>query len=208
MQIDKAYIEEFDVIRRYQQNKLSEEELNSFEIYILENPDIINVLEQEKILHDAFREHEPLLKPGKEKSISLFAGRGMALAACLVLGVVAVFNFSGNQSSYELQPPVVLETFRGAADNTVQLSGQPILQFQVDMGPAEFLDSNSFTAELVDASGSSLFRSAGLSVDADGWLFYSLDAQAETLQGNYQLKVYPDAQSSNATSYSLEFTVP
>ena len=206
MQIDKDYIEQFDVIRRYHQNRLSDEELNSFEVYILENPDIISVIEKEKIIHDAFREHEPLLKAKPVQTPAMPRGRIFAMAASLVVAVVAVFSFIGNNPSHDLQPPVILETFRGAGDNTIQLSGEPIVQFQIDMGPAELIENNAFTAELVDAAGNAGFRESGLSADADGWLFYVLAGQDEPLSGDHEVRVYPDGNPAQVTSYRVSFS--
>ena len=202
MQIDKDYIEEFDVIRRYHQHKLSDEELNSFEVYILEHPEIINVIEKEKAIHDAFRENEPLLKGGAATGMPW--GKGLAMAASLFIAVLVVFNYAGNRPAYDLQPPVVLETFRGA-DTRVALSGQPVVQFQVDMGPAELIDSNAFTVELVDADGNAGYRATGLVADADGWLYYTLEGQQETLSGAYDVRVYPDGNPAQSTIYPVTF---
>jgi hypothetical protein len=208
MQMNKDYLEKFDVIRRYHQHRLTDEELNSFEVYILENPEIINVIEQEKVIHDAFREHAPLLKEDIAGTSSVPWGRGLAMAACLLVAVVAVFNYTGNQPSFSVQPPVILETFRGAGDNTVQVNGQPIVQFQIDMGPAELLRTNAFTAELADADGNVTYRVTGLSADADGWLFYTLEGQDAVLLGTHEVRVYPDGSPVQAASYAVTFSAP
>lgn len=207
MQMDKDYIEQFDVIRRYHQNKLNDDELNSFEVYILENPDIINVIEKEKAIHDAFRENESLLNSDENKPAGIPWGRGFAIAASLFVAVVAVFSFQGNPD-YMVQPPVVLETFRGAGDNTFQVSGEPIVQFQIDMGPAELLDNNNFNVELVDAAGNPVFRSTGLSADAEGWLYFILEDQSDLLAGIHEVRVYPADNDIAISSYEVEFINP
>lgn len=208
MQMDSNYIEKHDVIRRYNQHKLSDEELDSFEIYILDNPDIISVIEQEQAIFEAFKEHESLLQDKQSGVANQPWLKGLAMAACLVVAVVVVFNISGGRQEFALREPVRLETFRGAGDNAVRLGGQPVVQFQVDMGPPQFLDSQAFTAELVDGAGVASFRATGLAVDADGWLYYALPGQEDVLSGAYEVRVYPDGNPANATTYPVRFTAP
>lgn len=207
MQVDMEYIEKYDVIRRYHQHKLSDEELNSFEVYILEHPEIISVIEKEKILHDAFRENEPLLKQAARTG-GISWTRGLAMAASVLFAVVAVFSYTSRQPAYDLQSPVILETFRGAGDNRIQVDGQPIVQFQVDMGPVQLLEGNAFTAELMDSNGNALFPATGLQVDADGWLFYILEGQDSVLAGDHLVRVYPDGNPAQAATFPVSFSSP
>lgn len=208
MQMDKDYIEKFDVIRRYHKNKLTDEELDSFEVYILENPDIINVIEKEKAIHEAFKEHEALLKESEASSQSLPWGKGLAMAACLFVAVFAVINFQGNQTDYALQPPVILETFRGAGSDAIEVSGLPVVQFQVDMGPVELLESQLFSAELSSASGNTVYQVSGLPVDGDGWVYYILEDQVDILSGQYEVKVYPDDNPDRISTFPVVFISP
>lgn len=205
--MDKAYLEKFDVINRYNQNRLSDEELNRFEVYILEHPEIIPVIEKDRVIREAYQENKSLLQEATGEKDAFPWVRGMAMAACLVIAVVVVLNIErGEQNA--LRPPVILETFRGAGDTAIQLSGEPVVQFQIDMGPAEFLESDVFTAELVNTSGSSLFVEPGLTVDVDGWLFYSLTGQMQPLSGSHQVRVYAQGSEDAATTYNVIFESP
>lgn len=199
MQIDKAYIERFDVIHRYNQDRLNAEELEGFEIYILEHPEIIPVIEEEKLIQEAVGEQARLLK----RPIPWF--QGLAAAAVLVLAVLVVAVFS-DRPDYSLQEPVILETFRGNPDRAVQVNGEPIVQFQIDVGPPELAGDSEFTAALVAPDGEEMFHASGLRADSEGWLRYVLEGQDEPLSGNYEVRVSASANPNDSRTFSVTFT--
>lgn len=212
--MNQDYIDRFDVITRYHQNRLSDEELAGFEIYILENPGIIAQLEQEKVVREAYKEYGSLLSgdsaigaaplPVMSRKVMYSA---LSAAACMVVAVMLVIMLPSGEQDYALQAPVMLQTFRGSETRT-QLSGAPVVQFQIDMGPAELLDSNDFMAELLDAQGAALFSVSSLHADSEGWLYFPLQGQQQVLSGVYEVRVYESATQRLMGAYPVEFIGP
>lgn len=208
MHLDEHYIEQHDVIRRYHQNRLSEEELGGFEVYLIEHPELLRAVEEERILQQAFKSQAHLLDKGRKalplKDWAVRAG----LAASLLLAIVVVLNNQPGEPELSLRDPVTLESFRGIGAGEILVDGGPVVQFRFDAGPPELLDSNAFTAELDDAMGNTLYQATGLKADEDGWVMYTLPGQRDVLTGKYQVKFYPDGQPGRATEWSVEFFTP
>ncbi|MFT6328863.1 MAG: hypothetical protein ACJAYN_000790 [Bermanella sp.] len=53
--MDRAYIEENNVIRRYLRDQLNSEDSEAFEIYLVENPNMVDQLELDQIMVDGFK---------------------------------------------------------------------------------------------------------------------------------------------------------
>lgn len=208
--MDLAYIEQHDVVSRYNRQRLNEQELAAFEIFLIDNPAFIDTVERERMLHEAFGAHANLLDGAAADKVvrpAWFQLPRLAMAACLVLGLGIAFSMLPRAPSASLQPPVVLETLRSTAHGPIRAPGLPTLRFEVDVGPPSQAAVQSYTVMLAAANGSGTYRIAGLQADADGWLQFTLDEQTRTLAGAYTLTVQRD-DAATAMTFELEFFTP
>ncbi len=134
--MDKNYIEENEIEIKYLRNQLTPEELDGFEVYLMENPDMVEQLE----LHQAFLENLPkaeLVKPGESNLImrllggllntprQLVAGFSAGAVVSMLLASTVFFN-SGH---LELSQVGTLSQLRNSDD---PFKGRTILEFPED----------------------------------------------------------------------------
>ena len=99
--MDEVYIREQHVVERYLQGKLGSDELATFEIYMLDHPEILDEVEYEKGMQEALNTAKNGLfgsmasYPSAGNEIAFFRSREYAIAATVLL--TAALAFSGFQ---------------------------------------------------------------------------------------------------------------
>ena len=155
--MDKAYIKSHDVIDRYVMQQLEGNELELFELYMLEHPSTVDEVEYARGLYEALRRNEADLKLETSSAVEASAhpgwlfGRHYAVAATVLLAVVLVLSVSLYQRAAHLEaqlgqrrlPLAIagnlwLETERGASDSNIvsHAPGSAILIHVVPNTPA------------------------------------------------------------------------
>lgn len=137
-----------DVIDQYLQMRLGENELQEFEIRLLEDPQFFQKVQEMDLLHRAFKEQKPLVEEKQNVRHSprvlpfaLWIKQPISLAASLLIAVGLVF--SGNNylqqidewnagAGYAVNSVINIGQLRSAANDVVLTSGVHLLQ--VDVG--------------------------------------------------------------------------
>lgn len=183
--MDRAYIDEYDVVQRYIRHTLSETELAQFEVYILSNPSVIAEIEQQRLLNQIFREELPKANRAAAASQGLLHRfrHAVPLAACLLLALYVGLN-TGNRTNPGPQAvptldTVVLQDLRGVAGAvslSLPASGENISQanlpLKIDVGPQlEPLVTYSVSLHAGESGdGAPLVQVENQKATADGWL--------------------------------------
>jgi hypothetical protein len=211
MQMNRAYIDEYDVVQRYIRHTLPAQELEQFEVYILSNPSIINEIEQQKVLNQIFREELP-------KANKAAAAQGMLqrfrhvipLAACLVLALY-VGILTKDRAAFSAPPavmldPLVLQDLRGATTTfgaelpaDIASHAQVSLPLRVDVGPKL---EPVVTYSVFVRSGTTVVSSQeNQQASADGWL--DLVVMLPATPASYQVEVveFPRGESRRYSLY-------
>ncbi|MDT8397117.1 MAG: hypothetical protein RQ899_00675 [Pseudomonadales bacterium] len=207
--MNEQYLNEHEVIHRYLVDKLPDDERDAFEVYLLEHPELLDEIEAARHIQNAFKANAGLLKKSRFPAwLTARSGQGLlAAAACLVVAVVIVFRLPQQNADLPLQPPVILETLRGQGDDIIQVSGTPLVQFLIDVGPPALSEELSYSLDIVqEADGSTLATAQGLHVDQDGWLLFSLSDQRTPLQGLYRVRVVQEGRNVMVGEYRVDFT--
>lgn len=200
--MNREYIESNDVIARYIRNQLAEDELNLFEVYLLDNPDILDEVRIEERIHKEFQNNSALLRskgdsPPQDNRINyrVYAMAASVLFAALLL--VPLLNLTGPR----LQEPVLLESFRGQEQFVYEISGEPIIQFLLDAGADS---EGAFSISLIEvSSGDVIARANDLLPTSEGLVPYSL-ADTGRLLGRYTL-ILLNSENESRRSFELNF---
>lgn len=161
--MDRAHIDEHHVIDRYVRGALHEVELEAFECYILDHPEIIEDIEFAKAMQSAIARNPELLDVPPVKvgaravSPGFLFGRGYAMAATVLLAVaIPVTGYLVNdtrdlrsQLSYLDRPSsvsseIVFEQTRGESTTTISFPEEGSLLLRIDVGP-EYYDVYSIS---------------------------------------------------------------
>lgn len=146
--MDKRYIEENEIGLKYLKGQLTNEQLEQFEIYMMNNPDILDDLNMEQLMVDGSsvsHKAEPAFKLSFIRS--LFGDwRLVNSLASFALGLVAMAMFSIERvsvNSVEMQYLVLQDTVRGSDE-------MPSVQFEFDKASFTTFSPDQF-AVIVDA---------------------------------------------------------
>ena len=96
--MDKAYIDKHHIVDRYVQGKLSEELLETFEVYMLEHPEVVDEIEFAQGMQAALKDRTSPLSASQpslakqERKAGFFLGPTWAVAATLLFGVSAAWS--------------------------------------------------------------------------------------------------------------------
>jgi hypothetical protein len=210
--MDSTYINQRQMIERYVRGTLTDEELEAFEIYLLDHPETVEDVEYEKGLQHALAGAHELLQPAAAgtglRSGAAWLGPRYAMAATVLLGVVAVLGVSQwrlnarlNDEIELLRAPTVLseeirlESLRGAAPVIVEKrSDEPLLLSVAAEAPGPY------TLHLRSADAAFSWDRSNVEPGVDGTLRIS----APNLGfGRYELGVVP-ADASRASDYVFE----
>lgn len=181
--MDRAHIDEHHVIDRYARGALSGSELEAFECYLLDHPEIIEDIEYAKAMHGAIERNAELLTGTGAGSVTdmptgstgfLFS-RGYAMAATVLLAIAVPFGgFLLNESrqlrdqlQFLEQPAgvgseIILEQTRGDSAVTFSFPADGALLLRVDVGPEEV---GAYKVSIKNDSGY-VWHGSGLAVDA------------------------------------------
>ncbi len=181
--MDKTYIDDQQVVARYVQGKLTGEELNAFEIYMLDNPGIVDEIEYAKGMQESLEsaKHELF---GAEASQSLapshtgfWLSRKHATAATVLLAVTLTFSAylyrqtGGLQDEIEaLQNPISLvedvwlEPVRSARARVIESRRGTALVLRVDISATQ---ARSYSAEIRGNGGDYLWTQSDIRPDGE-----------------------------------------
>ena len=107
--MDQAYVEQNDVIERYARNALNESELEQFEIYLLDHPELLSKIAFAEEMHVAAKDAD-LEKSVVSSNEATFNWRSAALAASaafVVSTVGLIYTYQTNPVDDQDSPNVV-----------------------------------------------------------------------------------------------------
>ena len=203
----------YDKIERYLLNRLSDDERNAFEIQLLDDPALLEEVQQREAMINALKENSHTLLSSDKKnsgddnvirlSFSQWVQQPLSLAASVVVAVGAILLSQGNtqNTSPELaiadlsgfSSSAILETRRGA-DDRISISGAAPILLSIDVGPAP---EGLFSVSLVNDANDRVVSTANdLSIDSQGWLRVRINRE---LTGAHSVRVTGD---------NLEITYP
>lgn len=220
--MDKAYISEHQLIARYVQGGLAGDELTTFEIYMLEHPEIVDDVEFERGMQDALSKTKndliprPSSKPTATHRMRGWPSRPLAIAASLALAISATFSaylfqmnsaLRGEISS--LRNPTVLagevwiEPIRGEREWVIEIRQGAATLLHVDVSA---IPAMSYAVTLRGEENNVFWTRSGIRPDEEktiGILLTQLSA------GRYQLSIHSDDNVATAVSeYSLLLRTP
>jgi len=104
--MDKKYIEENEIEIKYLRNQLSDKELEEFEVYLMDNPKLIDRLELDEFLldhHSKFQQVDRKLKwlNSLTNVLALISPAYRSLASVLIGVFIGVFLFQENEFSID-----------------------------------------------------------------------------------------------------------
>lgn len=212
--MDRAYIDEHDVVQRYIRRTLSESELSCFEIYMLANASIVEEIEQQRMLNQIFREELPKATRALANSQNMVhrLRHALPLAACLVLAVYVGVNISGRQAldtaAVATLDTVVLQDLRGTTEAftvsvpaSVDRSASVELPLKIDVGP-QLEPVVTYSVAVHSSDGKvMLSQLENQRASGDGWLQLTVALPAAT-PASYQVEVV-EFPRGDSRSYSL-----
>ncbi len=193
MDMNQAYIEQFDVIQRYLHGKLTAQELEAFEHYILLHPEILEELELSDLMTQGLAmapsaQQAPKTGKGSWKTLmqGVFGVATGAFATWLVMGPMSV----GTLTDRMVSPAIVyVEPVRGVLGQdveTTQLSRDAMQHILVLDVSGHSVDH--FLVELSDQNGKPVKQWKGLATNDRGELVIQLDV-SELPDSHYDLSV-------------------
>ena len=209
--MDKADIDKHHVIERYLLNQLTTDERDAFEQLFLDDPELLDRLEQAEAMRAGLRQATDALE-SSDSPRAAFAGwfakpavaYGVSGVAVIALAASALlFAERGQVDETPIATPVGvevwLETTRGA-ERTVRVSRQPAL-IRVDIGPPP----HAARYRLAIAHGTQTVIEAGdLTVDGDNAISIVI---SKLPAGEYVVAVAADdeqATDSGETTYAIQ----
>lgn len=217
--MDKKYVDDNNIKRKYLRGLLAEDELVKFEIYLMDNPELVEELELEELLYRAM----PQLENSQTSQQSWNWGfldiplrRVFApIIVCLFvipLGLISLLREPGLST---IQPVFLTsDNYRaasggGGAAEATTLSFQDDGQIILLMLYPENEVADSFDVAIRDLSGSLNRQAVGLSRGDSGYI--SVELSAATIgEGGYLLEITPRydvAQTSSENIESIPFRV-
>ncbi len=199
--MDANFIEEHQFIERYVGGELSEAELNDFEVYMLDNPEVIDSIEAQRILQAA-RSGEELAAHTKQQKPKR-SWQPLAIAAVVMLGVGVVF-IQQQQPDVSALVATVPETLVFGAQRGVEElpamhvshQGPPLQLLKIDPGP---FPGRLYDLRLAAKNGEVVVELNGLSAEA-GYIevvFNRLEV------GEYELLLESSNEQVQRLSYRL-----
>lgn len=212
--MDKAYIEKHHVIDRYLLNQLTADERDAFEQRFLDDPQLLDQLEQAEAMRSGLREATDTLKtrdPSRGRLVGWFAKPAVAygVAGLAIASVTAsvwlmteLGRAGGAPQATPLRDDVWLETMRGAAD-AVRVSQPAVIR--VDVGPPPHAERYRLSI----ARDTNVFAEVGnLTVDEDNAVSVVI---SQLPAGEYEVSVMADDEGANAgvgVTYVISVTEP
>ena len=156
--MDEAYIREQHVVERYLQGKLVGDELATFEIYMLDHPEIIDEIEYERGLQEALNAAKDGLfgpvasRTSDRRETGFFRSREYAIAATVLLVGALVFSafqyrqlvglregVSRLQTPTQIAGDIWLEPLRGGQEWVIESppGTMPVVRADVSAAPAD-----------------------------------------------------------------------
>lgn len=135
--MDRETIEKHDIAQRYLHGKLSPEESEAFEIYVMEHSELIEMLELDRVVIKTMCDASKLIKePSILRGWRPVYSHGVALAASTALVAVLMLAPQDNKPPNLVSPDIVyLDVFRSQeVTKTVQFSGNDSSKLLVMQG--------------------------------------------------------------------------
>ncbi len=212
--MDRAYIDKHHLIDLYAQGRLGSNQLDEFEIYMLEHPEIVDEIEIAKGMQAAIGENTDSLSPDTTSAFSpkgnkrLIFARGYAIAATALLGMSAVYSTMLSIQVEELQSTVAdlrepsliaeelwFEPVRGEHAPAVrQIAGEATV-IHIDVSSA---DAAHYVVELSNDTSGYRWRQSQVQADDEQLIRLVLPSLPP---GNYSLSVASDSGSDNAEPF-------
>lgn len=199
-----------DLIDMYLGKQLSAEELADFEIRMLEDPQLMEAVQQAELMRETFKEQQAPAKSHSNVSYLPFRAwikQPLSLAASVVLGVGVLLSGSeylllddgglSIENGYAVSSVINLSPTRSAQEELVLSGGVHLLQVDVGISLADVSYLLSFTSE--DNSQNYEFS---VTPDSNGIVRLLTPA---TLAGSYIMEVRNSNNAESLRSYRISF---
>jgi len=198
--------DEDELIQAYLQNKLTPEEAIEFEVYIMDNSELLEKIQMDNLLQNSMRKIQQSMdiKPANAPFWKPLYSNVIAVASSAALFIVvgsaqlSDSEVSTNRSAIQSPSIIYLESFRGTK-NTIELTFTQSETFKIlaiDLPPNA---TGTFNLSIIDENKQAVITSA-LSPNANNELIFIL--QASTLEkGIFQLDV--NQKNNKKTSFNL-----
>lgn len=208
--MDRAYIEQNNVVQRYRSGKLTAEENEAFEVYLLDKPTLVEELELDAILADglsksALAPHNNVQQPTQSQGlwgIRWLTANHLWASCCTLL--VALLLIQPGQQPAQIQGAnqvVYLDTLRSSNQSLTQVTLAKNSQQLVLFIPANPGQKGPFNVELQNAQQQAQFSQSQVPLSNTGDLVLTLKRELLNT-GQYQLQI---TDLPTQTQTSLKF---
>jgi len=212
--MDKKYIDDNAIRIKYLRNQLNAEELEQFEIYMLNNPDIIEELELDEVFLSKSEIQTPVTPSGPNL---LFSNRLLQSAFSMLVGVALTFAFFSQTTSEspELGYLNLSTSSRGNLPSmepvTIEFSSKSSRIFRPEkfllVIPVEAGSSTPMRVEISDTnskSGHSERVYSDLKANVAGNIVLTLNA-ASYQPSIYKVSLYQDKRNVGESAFKTQF---
>ncbi|GAA6182960.1 MULTISPECIES: hypothetical protein [Alteromonadaceae] len=210
--MDQAYIERRDIANRYMQGKLCAEECEEFEIYLMENPDVVDQLQLDSMFIKAlpFLAQSPKQKPTFWQLLFATPARasiGTLCAGALLFSLVVNFEHLVTSNSTFSSPSMVyVSSARGNTSNVDQTFSLNDVSSSVSLVLQDEFDvTKTYQINMFINSSSSPIYTASYTPNTEGEVVISVDK--EMLQVGLIEIQYSLDESNNRNKKSLVVAV-
>ena len=217
--MDKQYIQDNEVEIEYLRNQLTPDEVEEFEVYLMENPEMVESLELIDILREKGSFDENLAEKPTSFVSKLFNTsflRPGFIFANLAFFTLGAFLFGGflnpittNQSA-QIQRLEHVSSVRGANENTIAPTVE-LTEKSFQSAKDEFIlvmtapsDDTAFNIELLGEGSKVIEKFSEFRVNANGDIVLSLEAKSYP-PGGYRVQIVSVSELKDQVFYSFPF---
>jgi hypothetical protein len=216
--MDRAYIDQRQVIERYLRGTLAPDELSAFEIYMLDHPETVDDVEYARGLQEAMIAGQSAWLPSggvRSGRTGFWLGPRYAAAATVLLavtGISALYQYQRNAALTaeiaQLGAPAVvandvwLESMRGAQSVVIEKPPEQSLLLRIVVDPRT---QGPYDVRIGGVDNAFRWSRSNVSADAEN----SVRVVARDLAfGRYQLTLTSQNPTRIATEYTFELVAP
>ncbi|MEM9173113.1 MAG: hypothetical protein AAGA84_10450 [Pseudomonadota bacterium] len=211
--MDKTYIEQNNVIERYALDKLTGDELEQFELYLLDHPELLTDIALSEAIAEALPQ-DLLANPSAPTTSANHAGwRSFSLAASVLIVALSAVSLNLYQDNASLrdsadrslsvaaiQSQIIIETTRSLDTNPITIdaaAGPTLLSIEV---PDDFA-GQELAIKISSVEGALNWRSGALQLNSR----YRLETVFDGLPaGRYSLEFISAAESTRILDFLID----
>lgn len=185
--MDRQYIETNDVMARYVKNKLTDDELDAFEEYYFEHPEMLEAVEAERLLRAALKSHDDKTPIVRSRRPHMHYAVAASLVAGLMIGTLLPTPSDTPETGIvQLQNGWVITDRQGSRANVELADLDRPLALTIEVGTQ--IDE-PMRAELLDDHDAVLWSADGVTLDGNGDISILMPAEVLSPQ-SYSLVLY------------------